>query len=188
MMVRPSSLCGPSDSTWTSLGAGGDYWGQQALQASLLKLFQKYWKLYYAQRLRSNGQMAKTSQLEIQDVVLISDVADNSGRSNPHAALERVIGFLHPDTRSEAIVKYHQGTVNRPTGKLVRLIKKSEQVPTQGFLFDNMVITDREIQKDLQYQDPDNHITNMRLWAPRGENDPVDPDLQLEPLAARATQ
>ena len=37
MTVSPSSLRGPSDSSWTSLGAGGDYRGQQALQASLLK-------------------------------------------------------------------------------------------------------------------------------------------------------
>ena len=47
MTVSPSSLCGPSDSSWTSLGAGGDYRGQQALQASLLKRFRKYWKLSY---------------------------------------------------------------------------------------------------------------------------------------------
>ena len=89
--------------------------------------------------------MAKTSSLKIEDVVLISDLADNSGRSNPHAALGQVIGFLDPDTRSQAIVKYHQGTVKKPTGKLVRLIKKSEQVPTNGLLFDNMVITYRKI-------------------------------------------
>ena len=69
--------------------------------------------------------------------------ADNSGRSNPHAALGRVIDFMDPDTRSQAILKYHQGTVNRPTGRLVRLVKKSEQVPTKCLLFDNMVITDR---------------------------------------------
>ena len=55
MTVSPASLCRPSDSTWTSLGAGGDYRGQQALQSSLLKRFRKYWKLYYAQRLRPNG-------------------------------------------------------------------------------------------------------------------------------------
>ena len=106
--------------------------------------------------------MAETSELEIDDVVLITDLADNSGRSNPHAALGRVIGFLDPDTRSQAIVKYHQGTVNRPTGKLVRLVKKSEQIPTKGLLFDNMVITDREIQKDLEDQDQDNHKNNRQ--------------------------
>ena len=38
MTVSPSFLCGPSDSSWTLLGAGGDYRGQQALQASLLKV------------------------------------------------------------------------------------------------------------------------------------------------------
>ena len=85
--------------------------------------------------------MAETSELEIDDVVLITDLADNSGRSNPHAALGRV----DPDTRSQALLRYHQGTVNRPTGRLVRPIKKSEQIPTKGLLFDNMVITDREI-------------------------------------------
>ena len=54
---------------------------------------------------------------------------------------------MDPDTPSPAIVKYHQGTVNRPTGKLVRLVKKSEQVPTKGLLFDNMVITDRKYKR-----------------------------------------
>ena len=115
MTVSPSSLCGPSDSYWTSLGAVGDYKGQQALQASLLTQFRKYWKLHYAQHQMSNGQMAKTREIHLKDVVLITDLTDNSGRSNPHAALGRVIGFLDPDTRSQAIVKYHQGTVTRPT-------------------------------------------------------------------------
>ena len=106
--------------------------------------------------------MAETSELEIDDVVLITDLADNSGRSNPHAALGRVISFLDPDTRSQAILRYHQGTVNRPTGRLVRLVKKSEQIPTKGLLFYNMVITDREIQKDLEDQDQDNHKNNRQ--------------------------
>ena len=121
MTVSPSSLWGPSKSSWTSLGAGGDYWGQQAAQ---LTWFRKYWKLYYAKWLCSNHQMAEQSTLFIQDIVLIVDLADNSGRSNPNTALGCVEGFLDPDTRSQVIVKYHQGTVNRPTGKLVRLVKK----------------------------------------------------------------
>ena len=68
--------------------------------------------------------MAEQSTLFIQDIVLIVDLADNSGRSNPNTALGCVEGFLDPDTRSQVIVKYHQGTVNRPTGKLVTLVKK----------------------------------------------------------------
>ena len=101
--------------------------------------------------------MAEQSTLCLQYIVLIVDLADNSGRSNPHAAPGRVGGFLDPDTQSQAIVKYHQRTVNRPTGRLVRLIKKSEQVPTKCLLFDNMVITDREMQKDLQEQNQEGH-------------------------------
>ena len=54
MTVSPSSLHGPSESSWPLLSGGGDYQGQQALQASLLKRFRKHWKLYYAQRLRKN--------------------------------------------------------------------------------------------------------------------------------------
>ena len=72
---------------------------------------------------RDYGQMAKW--LKAASRILISDLTDNSARSNPHAALGRVIGFLDPDTCRQAIVKYHQGTVNRPTGKLVRLNFKS---------------------------------------------------------------
>ena len=40
--------------------------------------------------------MAEQSTLELDDVVLLTDLADNSGRSNPHAALGRVIGFMDP--------------------------------------------------------------------------------------------
>ena len=126
--------------------------------------------------------MAETSELQLEDMVLITDLADNSGRSNPHAVLGRVIGFLDPDTRSQAIVKYHQGTVNRPTGKLVRLIKKSEQVPPKGLLFDNMVITDREIQKDLQDQDQDDRNKSETTNSPQQEY-PAEPanDREEEP-------
>ena len=49
---------------------------------------------------------------------------------------------MDPDTKSQAIVTYHQGTVIWPTGRLVCIIQKSEQVPT-----------DIEIQKNLQEQD-----------------------------------
>ena len=34
--------------------------------------------------------------------------------------------------------------MNRPTGRLVRLVKKLEQVPTKYLLFDDHVITDRD--------------------------------------------
>ena len=106
--------------------------------------------------------MAEQSTLELQDIVWITDFADNSGKSNPKAAQGCEVGFLDLDTRSQAIVKYHQRTVNRPTEKLVRLVKKSEQVPTEGLLFDNMVTTDREIQQDLQDQDQDGHKDNHK--------------------------
>ena len=51
--------------------------------------------------------MAEQSTLELDDVVLLTDLADNSGRSNPHATLGRIIGFMDPDTRTQVIVKYH---------------------------------------------------------------------------------
>ena len=82
--------------------------GQQTLQAAQPDSANTG-QLYYAQRLRSNHQMAEQAE-QLDDVVLLTDLADNSGRSNPHAALGRVIGFKDPDTQSQAVVKYLQGT------------------------------------------------------------------------------
>ena len=45
--------------------------------------------------------MAEQSTLEIQDIVLITDLAENSWGSNPHAALGHVIGFMDPDTKAK---------------------------------------------------------------------------------------
>ena len=80
--------------------------------------------MYYAQRLHSKHLKAEQSTLCLGDIVLIVDLAYNSGRSSPHAALGRIVEFMDPDTLSQTIVKYHQVTVSRPTGNLVRLVKK----------------------------------------------------------------
>ena len=52
--------------------------------------------------------MATRSALELNDVVLITDLASNSTRGI-HLALGRIIGFLDPDKKSQAIVKYSNG-------------------------------------------------------------------------------
>ena len=38
--------------------------------------------------------MAEGSPIEVGDVILLTDLASNSGRSSPHPTLGRVIGFL----------------------------------------------------------------------------------------------
>ena len=81
LSVSPSSLAGPSSSTWKALGAARHYAGQQALIQAHLKRFQSKWKTRYTNRLYSNSNMATCSALEETDVVLITDLANNSGRS-----------------------------------------------------------------------------------------------------------
>jgi hypothetical protein len=57
--------------------------------------------------------MATRSNLEIGDVVLITDLSSNSTKS-VHPALGRITEFLDPDSTSPAIVKYSNGKVDRP--------------------------------------------------------------------------
>jgi hypothetical protein len=52
--------------------------------------------------------MATRSALELNDVVLITDLASNNTRGI-HPALGRIIGFLDSDKKSQAIVKYSNG-------------------------------------------------------------------------------
>ena len=93
--------------------------------------FSKYYKLYFANKLYSNSNMATRSELELNDIVLIVDLASNSGRSSPYAALGRIISFLD-DAHSQAVVKYHAGQVDRPVSKSVRIVKAGEQISETG--------------------------------------------------------
>ena len=89
LSVSPNSLRGPASATWWSLGAQRNYSGQQQLLHSLLARFSKYYKIYYANKLYSNSNMATRSELQLGDIVLITDLSSNSGRSSPHATLEK---------------------------------------------------------------------------------------------------
>ena len=93
--------------------------------------------------------MAQESPLEIDDVVLVTDLASNAGRSNPHPALGRITGFMDKD-HGQAIIKYSNGTVNRPIANIVRIVKRSEQISTKGLCFDPQVEADDEIQGALE--------------------------------------
>ena len=97
------------------------------LIAQQLVRFCKYYKLFYSQKLMSNSGMATHSDLQEGDVVLVTDLASNSGRSSPHPAIGKIISFLD-SKNSQAVVRYHNGTVDRPIGKLVRIVKKDEQI------------------------------------------------------------
>ena len=75
--------------------------------------------------------MATRSELQQNDLVLIVDLASNSGRSSPHPALGRMISFLD-DANSQALVKYHGGQVDRPVGNLVRIVKAGVLISEKG--------------------------------------------------------
>ena len=72
LSVSPNSLTGQSSCTWWALGAARNYLGQEALLQSYLTRFSKYYKLYYANKLYSNSNMATRSTLQVNDIVLIN--------------------------------------------------------------------------------------------------------------------
>ena len=76
--------------------------------------------------------MATQSALQVNDIVLITDLASNSGRSSPHPAIGRIIDFIDPEHRSQAVVKYHAGKVDRPVSRLVRVVKADEEISKKG--------------------------------------------------------
>ena len=70
--------------------------------------------------------MATRSDLQLNNVVFITDLASSSNRSSPHPAIGKVVDFIDLKHRSQAVVLYHGGEVNRSVGKLVRIVKSGE--------------------------------------------------------------
>ena len=110
---------------------------------------------------------------------MITDLASNSGRSNPHPALGRIIDFIDPEHRSQAVVKYHAGTVDRPVSRLVRVVKADENISKKGKSICPYAIADEEIQEAWN----DEEDTNL----PAPEEDAADhqDDDQREELPDR---
>ena len=96
--------------------------------------------------------MATRSALEINDVVLITDLSNNTTRSI-HPALGRITGFLDPDSKSQAIVKYSNGRVDRPISKLVVVVRADEQIPAKGKCFCPLAETDEQVQENHEEQE-----------------------------------
>ena len=96
--------------------------------------------------------MKTCSALELNDVVLITDLASNSTRGI-HPALGSSIGFLDPDKKSQAIVKYSNGQVNRPISKLVRIMKAYETIPAKGKCFCPLAEVDEQVQEEQEDQE-----------------------------------
>ena len=133
LCVSPSSLTVPASSTWWSLGSARNYAGQQAVQIQD-KVENSLHKQIY-----SNSNMETCSELELNGVVLVKDLTNTITRGI-HPALGRIIGFLAPETKSQAIVKYsqqtnQQSTINRPISKLVRIVKANEIIHVKGKCF-----------------------------------------------------
>jgi hypothetical protein len=181
LSISPSSLTGPASSSWWSLGRSRNYGGQQALIQAHLKRFQSKWKTFYTNRLYSNSHMATRSNLEIGDVVLITDLSSNSTRS-VHPALGRITGFLDPDSKSQAIVKYSNGKVERPVSKLVVVVRASElPVNEKGKLFCPIAETDEQVQEDVEEQEKESYVYGD-LEATASIPDEGHPDPPVLPL------
>ena len=148
LSVSPNSLAGPASATWWNLGAARHYSGQQALLQSHLTKFSKNFRIHYANKLYSNSNMATESALQIGDICLITDLSSNSGRSNPLPALGRIEKFLDPESRSQAVLRYHSGKVDRPISRLVRVVKADEEISKKGKTICPYVLADEDIQAD----------------------------------------
>ena len=96
--------------------------------------------------------MATRSALEQNDVVLITDLSSNSTRGI-HPALSCIIGFLNPDKKSQAIVKYSNGQVDRPISRLVRIVKANEIIPAKGNCFCPLAEVDEQVQESHEDQE-----------------------------------
>ena len=96
--------------------------------------------------------MATRSALEVDNVVLITDLSNNTTRGI-HPALGRITGFLDPDKRSQAIVKYSNGQVDRPISKLVVVVRADEQIPAKGKCFCPLAEADEQVQESHEEQE-----------------------------------
>ena len=96
--------------------------------------------------------MATRSALELNDVVLITDLASNSTRGI-HPALGGIIGFLDPDKKSQAIVKYSNGRVDIPISRLVGIVKAKEIIPAKGKCFCPLAEVDVQVQEGHEDQE-----------------------------------
>ena len=90
--------------------------------------------------------MATESALQIDDIVLITDLSSNSGRSNTLPAPGRIEKILDPETKSQAVVKYHSGRVDRPISRLVRVVKADEEISKKGKTICPYALADEDIQ------------------------------------------
>ncbi|MCP3659323.1 MAG: hypothetical protein GY830_02985, partial [Bacteroidetes bacterium] len=124
--------------------AGRDYRGQAAIIQQQQQQFRKNWIKFYSRRLRATHRMGSDGPgWQKGAVVLISDLASRSGRDHPHPRLARITGWLD-DQKSQAILTYQGGTVNRPVGKLIFLVD-DQQIPQRGLMFDPLIRDDQAV-------------------------------------------
>ena len=122
--------------------------------------------------------MATESALEIDDIVLITDLSSNSGRSNPLPALGRIEKFLDPETKSQAVVKYHSGRVDRPISRLVRVVKADEEISKKGKTICPYALADEDIQAGWNEDSEDIHAQNEYDMDTNHQDDDQHEDLQ----------
>jgi hypothetical protein len=74
----------------------------------------------------------------------VTDLASRSGRDHPYPRLARIVGWLDKQ-KSQAVLRYQGGTVNRPVGRLSLLVKAGKTIPTAGLLFDSEIQADARL-------------------------------------------
>ena len=122
--------------------------------------------------------MATKSALQINDIVLITDLSSNSGRSNPLPALGKIEKFLDPVSRSQAVVRYHSGKVDRPISRLVRVVKADEEISKKGKTICPYALADEEIQAGWDEDSEDLHAQDEYGMDTNHQGDDQHEDLQ----------
>ena len=121
------------------------------------------------------------SALQIGDIVLITDLSSNSGRTNPLPALGRIEKFLDPESRSQAVVKYHSGRVDRPISRLVRVVKADEEISKKGKTICPYALADEDIQAGWNEDSEDIPAQNEYDMDRNHQDDDQHEDLQGAP-------
>ena len=145
-----------------------------AIIAAQQKNFKKFWKMHYTRRLRSTHNMPQEGTWQEEDVVLIHDLSNDSGRRPPYPVLGKIEKFL-TEQRGQAWIRYGDPPryVSRPMALLTRVTGAADEIAPDGLLFDPLAIEDKRIQKEGQ-------VGNVRLTLPAHlpanlpENLPVD--------------
>ena len=143
--VSPTALRGPSHAEWTAMAASKNYTGKAAILAHQQSTFKKQWTTHYTKTMRSNHGLAEKGTFEVNDIVLILELA---GANGIMGKLERIQSFMDK-LKGQAIISYQNSAlkssqVNQSIGSLVKLVSSTDNIQEKGILSDKYILQDLE--------------------------------------------